>query len=262
MPFKKLYRKLLSAWKYLKRGVFIDYFKYKLFYPYAAIERHGQNNVLVTLKDGTLFSVPEQGEYVGSLNPIVELLVSTYFKVESGVFVDIGAFVGKYSIAVAKKKIPVVAVEPNPCTYKILEENIKLNHVEHYVTMVNKAIYCKNVSEISFYDNQSISRIVSDEEMPSDSNDECFVEGVTFDTLLKSLEIHPQDVTLIKMDVEGLESVLLSSMEFFLKHSSPRLKLICEILHNSPDKMDTIVYMQDCGFNATQIDMNNYYFSK
>lgn len=59
------------------------------------------------------------------------------FKPRKGeVVVDVGAQVGRYSIITSKlvqKEGKVIAVEPEPLNFKLLEENIKLHKAENVI---------------------------------------------------------------------------------------------------------------------------------
>ncbi|MEM2614637.1 MAG: FkbM family methyltransferase, partial [Nitrososphaerota archaeon] len=51
------------------------------------------------------------------------------FNLEKGVFVDVGAHIGKYTIMVARKLKDgkVIAIEADPNNFKILKKNLILN---------------------------------------------------------------------------------------------------------------------------------------
>jgi len=56
------------------------------------------------------------------------------------VVLDAGAFVGDFTVKVARKAKEVVAVEPLPWAFKLLKENVETNNLKN-VTLVNKALY-------------------------------------------------------------------------------------------------------------------------
>lgn len=58
-----------------------------------------------------------------------------------GVFIDVGAHVGKYSIAFGKRlrRGLVVAIEPMPSNIKALIENIKLNKLDNVIVVPKAA---------------------------------------------------------------------------------------------------------------------------
>jgi len=56
------------------------------------------------------------------------------------VVLDAGAFIGDFTIKVARKVKEVVAVEPLPWAFKILKKNVEMNELKN-VTLVNKALW-------------------------------------------------------------------------------------------------------------------------
>jgi len=54
-------------------------------------------------------------------------------------FLDVGAGVGSYSLPAAKCGLRVIAMEPDPISFRLLLQNAKLNDVE--LEMVNAAAY-------------------------------------------------------------------------------------------------------------------------
>jgi FkbM family methyltransferase len=56
-----------------------------------------------------------------------------------GIFVDVGAYLGLYTVLAAKHGWNVVAFEPNPISLILLNYNIALHGIENRVTIVGKA---------------------------------------------------------------------------------------------------------------------------
>jgi len=56
------------------------------------------------------------------------------------VFVDLGANIGAYTLAVAHLKRHVIAVEPNLRTVQLLAQSVYLGGVSGYVTLLNNAV--------------------------------------------------------------------------------------------------------------------------
>ncbi|MEM4731515.1 MAG: FkbM family methyltransferase [Candidatus Aenigmatarchaeota archaeon] len=101
---------------------------------------------------------------------------------------DAGAFIGDFTVKVAKKAKEVVAVEPLPWAFEILKTNVELNQLKN-VILVNKAIY----------DIEGITVKISDEGTASKiSGEGVEVKTVTVDSLGK--------FEVVKMDIEGAEN--------------------------------------------------------
>jgi len=56
------------------------------------------------------------------------------------VFIDIGANIGAYTLAVAHMKRHVIAVEPNLRTVQLLSQSVLMGSVSGYVTLLNNAV--------------------------------------------------------------------------------------------------------------------------
>ena len=56
------------------------------------------------------------------------------------IFIDVGAFIGFYTIYAAKLGAKVVAFEPHPSSFEILLYNITLNNLADRITAINKAV--------------------------------------------------------------------------------------------------------------------------
>jgi len=69
-------------------------------------------------------------------------LKNWFLPVASGVVVDVGAYIGKYTLFACKKSSveKVIAIEPLPLNFVTLAANVKLNKCEEKVIIVNKAI--------------------------------------------------------------------------------------------------------------------------
>ena len=103
------------------------------------------------------------------------------------VVLDAGAFVGDYTVKVARKAKEVVAVEPLPWAFKILKENVEINQLKN-VVLVNKALYSVDGVKLNISDEGTGSKL-SDEGIE--------VETTTIESLGK--------FSLVKMDIEGAE---------------------------------------------------------
>ena len=141
-----------------------------------------------------------------------------------GVFLDIGANIGTTSIYVAKhygENLAIWAFEPDHVNYKLLRCNIELNDCQN-VHAINVALSDKEdtVSMEVNRANRGGTKIISNE---SKANAEVeYVSAVPFDSWLKEhVEIAPQDINYIWIDVEGHESFVIDGMIGFLREYKP-----------------------------------------
>jgi FkbM family methyltransferase len=75
-----------------------------------------------------------------------------HFLREGDLFLDVGAGIGIYTVlASAVRKAHTIAIEPNPASYSLLIENVKLNSIEDRVDALNECAGPEN-TEILFSD--------------------------------------------------------------------------------------------------------------
>lgn len=147
--------------------------------------------------------------------------------INADVFIDIGACVGVYSVAVAKKnpECKVYAFEPDLENLKWINASSQLNNVK--VETKKYAIGNKN-GEIVFYSNKNARGIhtVNKESLQESNNEQsqiCStkVEMRKLDYLIKEKEIECPD--LIKIDVEGAELEVLKGARNIIETSRPKI---------------------------------------
>jgi FkbM family methyltransferase len=162
--------------------------------------------------DGFLFAVRAWTSdlYIATIAERFEL--ENWFKpLAKGTVVDVGAYIGTYTVRAMKTAEQVIAIEPLPTNFKVLSENIKLNsHVQKgEVILINKAI-AKEKKETHIYvpieDCIETARATL-AAVPKGRHISYTVSTDTLDNLLKELGI--EKVDLLKIDIEGyiLESI-------------------------------------------------------
>jgi len=138
-------------------------------------------------------------------------------------FIDVGANVGLYTILSAKlvsEKGRVLAIEPNPFVFDLLESNMMRNGLKNTILYNGVA-----ASEPGFYklnategcpEYSSLGTIVH----PHAPNEvkEVRVRGETLDNLVSSNGLNP---ILLKIDVEGSEGLVLSGATSVLQKYRP-----------------------------------------
>jgi FkbM family methyltransferase len=144
-----------------------------------------------------------------------------------GVFIDVGAHIGKYSLLVAKKypNAEVIAIEPNPLAYDALSKALKINNLIN-VQVFNVALSdSDNLTDLYIRRSSVASSI--------EEFDSCIeIRRVTtraLDSLIDELGF--KRVDLIKIDVEGAElKVVKGSLNTILQFK-PKLMIECEDRH-------------------------------
>lgn len=124
-------------------------------------------------------------------------------------FLDIGSWIGPTSIYASFLSRKVIAVEPDPVAYSILNKNIELNNIKNIET-INKAATKVNetyIKSVGFYGN-SMTRI------NENGTDGVLVNGIGIDSLISM-----GNFSLIKIDIEGHEFDLIPDYIDFLVES-------------------------------------------
>ena len=128
--------------------------------------------------------------------------------------IDVGAHIGLATLYFAKHfpTAQITSVEPNPITFKILEENVWQNRLEDRVTCIPKAVslqlgkqqFWTNPKPSDWQLNASLSPTTwTNQPLPNSVQ----VETITLSSLLR------QPVDLLKIDVEGNELQLIQEAQ-------------------------------------------------
>ena len=182
--------------------------------------KFSQNLYLVKMSDGILLiqnisrisrflrgkSYASNRLYNQYTNKIFEVEVNVIAKNE-GIFFDIGANIGEFSIAVASKfkGINIVAFEPDPVAFICLQFNIESSNLANRVTIINAALSDKSGS-FPFY-------------IATKNADSSFIQPKSFTEIINvrsyradqfMLENEIESILFLKMDAEGLEPEILS----------------------------------------------------
>jgi FkbM family methyltransferase len=192
---------------------------------------------------------------IANANRNHEPLVQKIFQPKPGeVFVDVGAHIGLYTMRAAREvgsKGKVIAVEPDPQSYRILKENVALNHLDN-VTVINAAL-CDACGQMTFYACTDPS--LSGFELQSEARlrEVRTVQVLTLDGLLESVGV--DQVNWIKLDVEGAETKVLHGAKNLLE----RAKNLHIIVESNNDR--AIQYLKVFGFKTRYLG-EIYYFAE
>ncbi len=190
------------------------------------VVRHSFPEAKIYLRYGSVVEFQRRSEEHKKEPDTVEWIKS-YF--QGGVFFDIGANVGSFSLIAAslKKADQVFAFEPNFTTFHSLCHNIILNNLSNTITPLQIALsdrsglssfaYLNNRSGESFCGLQSINNNLGKKE-----SFELYEISLSLDDCFELLKMpHPN---YIKLDVDGFELQILSGMPRIL--ANPALKTV------------------------------------
>jgi FkbM family methyltransferase len=167
-------------------------------------------DVVVDLKGGERFVMPSLREPIafhclisGIYEPEVFSLIRRFLP-KGGVFLDVGANVGLFSVLSSRivgSSGRVIAVEASPRVGTYLERNISLNDCAN-VEQVSKAVSKSGPCRLEFWpapaDHFGMGSLAA-----QFSEGSTFVEADTLDHIVGALGV--SQVDLIKMDIEGFE---------------------------------------------------------
>ena len=143
------------------------------------------------------------------------------------IFMDVGAYVGFYTLLVARLVGPggrVYAFEPNPEAFRVLQRNVEENGYQDRVRAMPKAV-SNSVKRVKLYvpdEKVGEASFYADERINAKDIE---VKTIVLDEFLAG-ECCPK-VHLVKIDVEGAEVEVLEGMRETIRRS-PNMKLIIE----------------------------------
>jgi FkbM family methyltransferase len=142
-----------------------------------------------------------------------------------GCWLDVGACIGTHSIFFATVcEMPTIAFEPAIANYRLLADNIRRNGCEDKVTAYPFAVTDDAITPLIMVcppDNMGMCHAV-----PGRATDgEPLVTTVALDEMFLGEQIPPpwHRVSMIKIDVEGMECAVLRSADHLLRRDWPHL---------------------------------------
>ncbi len=197
------------------------------------------------------FGVTLEAESTGEYEPVTTKLIESLL--EKGMtFVDIGAHVGLFTIPAAKwvgKQGRVIAFEPHPENFAMLQRNAKANWIE--TELVNAAV-SDAAGEVQLHASSFNS---GDHQLfHSGTRKGVSVSCVTLDEYFQKGE----QVDLIKMDVQGAEAAAFRGMERLLRDNEA-IKIIWELSPKQladagEDAAKLLDWISNLGFSFTMVD--------
>jgi FkbM family methyltransferase len=141
---------------------------------------------------------------------------------EGGIFFDIGANIGVYSLNLCRKAGEVYAFEATKDTYQLFQEIILENKIKNIHLYLN-AIHNTNKEEVKIYKNDNLN--IGSNSMHLGGSIANTAKTMSIDTFVK--ENHILQIDFIKMDIEGNElNALKGARESIIKF---RPIIMCEI---------------------------------
>jgi len=191
----------------------------------------------------------------GSWEPEVVRSIQSHVKRGMRVL-DIGAQSGFYSLLLARLIGPeglVFAFEPLPANYRILEENVSLNHISN-VVVIREAVSDQS-GEISFEFPHEEASLVAGPILEGDSLGTFRVPSISLDDFAHQTGHH---VHFIKMDVEGAETAVLRGAVQTLRTSHPTMMIELHYNSSQQGQHPAISLLQELGYQIEWLNEVNY----
>jgi FkbM family methyltransferase len=212
------------------------------------------------------FHIPKNTDLVLTVSSKSENNLVKHFDLKDpfGVFLDIGANAGKYSVKLGNRfpNSKIYSFEPNPTTYGILTKNIALNGLGALVKSFNIGL-SESESMLSFDSvnyNTGLSRIVKNDQTPAGTIHQVPVKSLDFVVLQN--EINPIEIDLVKIDVEGHELEVVIGGKNTLSKMKNGGRLLVEIHPDSSNKSEILDRLQNYGFDLQQLDIEYFLATK
>jgi len=224
-----------------------------------------QYDLVIRNSIGTFF-IPKNTDLVLTVSSKSEFTLARYFKLSDpkGVFLDIGANAGKYSVKLGNQypDAKIYSFEPNPTTFEILSKNIDLNDLVPRVKLFNIGI-SDSESMLSFdsiNQNTGLSRILKDEKSSLGVIQKVSVKSL--DLISLQNDIDPKKIDLVKIDVEGHELEVVTGGKNTLTNMKTGGRILVEIHPDSLNKSEIIGLLKSYGFEIEQLDIEYFLATK
>jgi FkbM family methyltransferase len=179
---------------------------------------------------------------------------------EGKAFIDIGAWNGVLSLYVANLGASCYCIEPDPVALQYLNENIALNPDLHHRMLVTDVAISDRIgfgelrTETGGWGN-SESSLVHREGEKTETKSVATVDLLTF---VERMCIRTEDISLIKMDIEGAEVQVLNEAKHFLKNYRPKMYISLHPTWFANRKEDTVA-LADILFSLYRVLLNGEY---
>ena len=188
--------------------------------------------------------------------PYAAFIVSELIR-SNDICVDIGANIGSYTFTMANRVGrggKVFAFEPQINLNQLLQDSIKLNKAEHFISLESRAVWKNSDEALEFYLSQDAhnSGLASLIDHGFHVSSEVFVEvsTITLTDYFREKNVH--NCRLVKIDVERAEFEVLQGMETLLEQ-----RLIDYILLEQLSNSESQEFLAKFGYKGQLVDETN-----
>jgi FkbM family methyltransferase len=171
---------------------------------------------------------------------------------EGGVFLDVGAHIGRWSLRLAGKASAVIAVEPNPDTAAVLRYHIDLNGLGGKITVIEAAAWDKPDRLYLHDPNKRLTGGSTRARPVAETEGATAVDAVPLSMLLMPDEDDAPlpRLDLVKLDVEGADLAALRGMAALLLAYKPVLFIEDHSIYGYYDRADLLALVESLGYDA------------
>lgn len=185
----------ISAWKWPISVAYIGKNTYKL---------------VDSDNDSIMFCRPSRIHYYkkGIKNRLCQISAEYFINkiniMEGDYVIDVGANIGEFSLSISEYTRNIIAIEPDPVEYSVLEKNLEVGY------KLNNALWNEQ-TKLTFYqaNNSGDSSLFR----PPGSEGEVEVSCITLSNLFDRYSLKEKGVKLVKLEAEGAEPEILEGLE-------------------------------------------------
>lgn len=220
-----------------------------------------RSNKIIRLWNGLKFEIRPGTWDIWILHEIFKRKVYTpdFIKLtEVGVVIDIGAYIGDFSIYIANKykRVKIFAYEPSPSNYLLLKKNVLINGYEDRIKCIPFAIDGKKqILSLKWSEGEHVRNKKVNEEITA-GDKEIMCQAITLKDIFIDNNLHKCD--LLKIDCEGAEYNIFSNLQIEDLHSVEQVAMEYHIYDEShdPEKIENI--LRKAGFSVKRQIENQY----
>lgn len=137
-------------------------------------------------------------------------------------FLDIGGWIGTTCLYASRKSSHVVCIEADPISVEILKQNVALNYINTIIDVEHKAIYSETTDMIFGSNSNSLTSQLNDSmsqlKLGKTKDNDVIIKTITFQEIIAKYNLN--NLSLIKLDIEGGEEFILDTILEYSKHNN------------------------------------------
>lgn len=156
-----------------------------------------------------------------------------HYKNKEGIYIDIGSWLGPTVLYSSKKYKKIISIEADPVALNMLKKNIVSNKLKN-IEIVEKCLSNNSGKKIKFGSNGKLGNSMSTmltsyqnidskrSKWINEKDEFVEVETITLEKILSDLK-WKEKISLIKIDIEGGEAIVIPALKNFLSIYRPPL---------------------------------------